>query len=53
IPLTVNELRHLFHILIIEPTRRRTDPLLWSIRRRRHQARAKASHYTRQALIEP
>lgn len=53
IPLTVNELRHLFHILIIEPTRRRTDPLLWSIRRRRHQARAKASRYTRQALIEP
>ncbi|WP_443677192.1 hypothetical protein [Micromonospora phytophila] len=53
IPLTVNELRHLFNVLNIEPTRRRTEPLLWSIRRRRHQARAKTSHYTRQALIEP
>ncbi|WP_328426522.1 IS701 family transposase [Micromonospora sp. NBC_00389] len=53
IPLTVNELRHLFHVLIIEPARRRTDPLHWSIRRRRHQARARNSHYARQALIEP
>ncbi|WP_172875960.1 IS701 family transposase [Micromonospora inositola] len=53
IPLTVNELRHLFNILIIEPTRRRCDLLLWSIRRRRHQSRAKTSHYARQALIEP
>ncbi|WP_343447794.1 IS701 family transposase [Micromonospora schwarzwaldensis] len=53
IPLTVNELRHLFHVLIIEPTRRLCDPLLWSIRRRRHQARAMNSHYARQALIEP
>ncbi|WBB57516.1 IS701 family transposase [Verrucosispora sp. WMMD573] len=53
IPMTVNELRHLFNILIIEPTRRHTDPLLWSIRRRRHQARAMTSHYARQALIEP
>ncbi|MEV0724225.1 IS701 family transposase [Micromonospora purpureochromogenes] len=53
IPLTVNELRHLFNKLIIEPTRRHTDPLLWSIRRRRHQARAINSHYARQALIEP
>lgn len=31
IPLTVNELRHLFNILIIEPGRRRADPLIWSI----------------------
>jgi len=53
IPLTVNELRHLFHVLIIEPTRRYTDPLLWSMRRRRHQARAINSHYARQARIEP
>ncbi|TWJ28710.1 SRSO17 transposase [Micromonospora sagamiensis] len=53
IPLTVNELRHLFHVLIIEPTRRRADPLLWSIRRRRHQAQAMTSHYARQALTEP
>ncbi len=53
IPLTVNELRHLFHVLIIEPTRRHSDPLLWSIRRRRHQARAMNSHYARQTLTEP
>lgn len=53
IPLTVNELHHLRNILIIEPTHRRADPLLWSIRRRRHQARAKNSHYARQALTEP
>jgi SRSO17 transposase len=53
IPLTVNELRHLFNVLIIEPTRRYTDPVLWSIRRRRRQARAMTSHYARQALIEP
>ncbi|MET8090569.1 IS701 family transposase [Micromonospora sp. NPDC005220] len=53
IPLTVNELRHLFNILIIEPARRRCDPLLWSVRRRRHQARAMTSHYARQALTEP
>jgi SRSO17 transposase len=53
LPLTVNELRHLFHVLIIEPTRRHTDALLWSIRRRRHQARAMNSHYSRQALTEP
>lgn len=53
IPLTVNELRHLFNVLVLEPTRRHTDPLLWSIRRRRHQARAMTSHYARQALIEP
>ncbi|MBM7494171.1 SRSO17 transposase [Micromonospora luteifusca] len=53
IALTVNELRHLFNILIIEPGRRRCDPLLWSVRRRRHQARAMTSHYARQALTEP
>jgi SRSO17 transposase len=53
IALTVNELRHLFNVLIIEPARRHTDPLLWSIRRRRHQARATTSHYARQALTEP
>ncbi len=53
IPLTVNELRHLFNVLIIEPTRRHADALLWSIRRRRHQAQALTSHYARQALTEP
>jgi hypothetical protein len=49
IPLTVNELRHLFNKLVIDPTRRHIDPLLWSKRRRRHQARGMSSHYARQA----
>jgi SRSO17 transposase len=49
IPLTVNELRRLFNVLIIEPSRRHTDPLTWSIRRRRHHARAMTSHYARQS----
>jgi hypothetical protein len=53
IALTVNELRHPFNVLIIEPSRRHGDPLLWSIRRRRHQAQAMTSHYARQALTEP
>ncbi|WP_223256657.1 hypothetical protein [Micromonospora endophytica] len=51
--MTVDELRHLFNTLIIEPGRGHTDPLLWSIRRRRHQARAMTGHYARQAPIEP
>jgi len=49
----VNELRRLFHALIIEPDRRIADVITWSIYRRRHQATAKASHCTRQALAEP
>ncbi|MET8283591.1 IS701 family transposase, partial [Micromonospora sp. NPDC005174] len=53
IPITVNELRRLFHALIIEPTRRVSDVIAWSIFRRQHQAEAKISHYARQALIEP
>ncbi|SCG43637.1 SRSO17 transposase [Micromonospora inositola] len=53
IPLTVNELHRLFNALVIEPSRRHADQLKWSIWRRRHQARAKASHYARQALTEP
>ncbi|KOX07697.1 hypothetical protein ADK66_19030 [Micromonospora sp. NRRL B-16802] len=50
IPITVNELRRLFHALIIEPARRVGDVIAWSIVRRRHQATAKISHYARQAL---
>jgi len=47
ITLTCNEIRHLFTRLITEPTRRLTDPLVWSRWRRRHQHRARASHYHR------
>ncbi|WP_203903519.1 IS701 family transposase [Virgisporangium aliadipatigenens] len=53
IAITVNELRRLFHALIIEPARPRADAITWSIYRRRHQHAAKTSHYTRQALTEP
>jgi hypothetical protein len=53
IAITVNELRRLFHALIIEPDRRIADVTTWSIDRCRHQATVKASHYTRQALAEP
>jgi SRSO17 transposase len=48
IPLTCNEIRHLFTSLITEPTRRLTDLLAWSRWRRRHQHHARASHYRRQ-----
>lgn len=53
IPITVNELRRLFHALIIEPTRHVGDVIAWSIFRRQHQAAAKTSHYTRQASPNP
>lgn len=49
IPLTRNEIRHLFTELL---TRRRSDSihiLRWSLWRRRHQAVARESHYRRQA----
>ncbi|MBO3737524.1 IS701 family transposase [Actinoplanes flavus] len=53
IAITANELRRLFHALIIEPARRIADLIAWSIFRRRHQATARTSHYARQALTEP
>jgi hypothetical protein len=53
IAITLNELRGLFHALLIEPARRIADVIAWSLFRRRHQATAKVSHYARQALAEP
>jgi SRSO17 transposase len=53
IDITVNELRRLFHALILEPARRVADVIAWSIFRRQHQDSAKTSHYARQALTEP
>ena len=47
--LTCNEIHRLFTIFIIEPGRTRACPERWSIWRRRHQHRARASHYRRQA----
>jgi hypothetical protein len=48
IPLTRNEIRRLF-TAVITPIRQPAHILHWSVWRRRHQARARASHYRRQA----
>ena len=48
IPLTCNEIRHLFTSLITESTRQLTNTLAWSHWRRHHQHHARASHYRRQ-----
>jgi SRSO17 transposase len=48
ITLTCNEVRRLFTILVIEPARVLTCPKAWSDWRRRHQHRARTSHYQRQ-----
>lgn len=47
IPLTVNEIRHLFAKLIINTVRTISYWLHWSTWRRRHQQRALTSHYRR------
>ncbi|MFI5916913.1 IS701 family transposase [Dactylosporangium sp. NPDC051541] len=52
IPLTVNEIRHLFAKLVLTPTRTAAYWLTWSDWRRRHQARAKISHYRRRQTID-
>ena len=48
IMLTVNEFRRLFVALLLQPLHAVVDILAWSRWRRRHQARARASHYRRQ-----
>jgi SRSO17 transposase len=48
IPLTRNEIAHLFTVLIIQPARNPRHLLHWSQWRRRHQHRARTSHYQRQ-----
>lgn len=53
IPLTLNEIRHLFVRLVITPVNRPADCLHWSWWRRRHQFRAQQAHYQRQSLQEP
>ena len=47
IPLTVNEIRHLFAKLITSTVRTISYWLRWSTWRRRHQQRALTSHYKR------
>jgi hypothetical protein len=53
IPLTCNETAHLFAALVIHPARDRLHQVRWSWWRRRHQARARACHYHRQAIQQP
>ncbi|MCX6465462.1 MAG: IS701 family transposase [Pseudonocardiales bacterium] len=50
IALTCNEIRRLLTVLIIEPARGIACPLAWSNWRRRHQYRAKISHYRRRGF---
>jgi hypothetical protein len=45
IALTCNEITRLLNRLVIDPTRRLADALSWTDRRRRHQHRARTSHY--------
>ena len=47
IPITVNELQRLFDALLLRPNHDRQRLRRWSLWRRRHQARARASHYRR------
>ena len=52
IPLTGNEIQHLFAALI-SPVHDLPHRLRWSHWRRRHQARARQCHYRRQAALQP
>jgi SRSO17 transposase len=52
IPLTVKEIRHLFAKLITTTVHTIDHWLAWSRWRRRHQARAKTSHYRRRGHLE-
>ncbi len=53
IPLTLNEIRHLFVRLVNVPAYHPMDCLRWSWWRRRHQHQAQQAHYQRQADREP
>jgi hypothetical protein len=50
IPLTCNELQHLFAALVARPVDDLSHRLRWSTWRRRHQARARTCHYRRHAV---
>ena len=52
IPLTANEIKHLF-ASVISPVHSLGHRLRWSQWRRRHQARARASHYRRRTTAQP
>ncbi|MGW7369688.1 IS701 family transposase, partial [Streptomyces sp. NPDC054841] len=52
IPLTCNEIQHLFIALVVQPLSNAAHRLRWSEWRRRHQARSRTSHYRRQAATQ-
>jgi SRSO17 transposase len=49
VPMTCNEVQHLFAALVAVPISNPRHRLHWSVWRRRHQARARTCHYRRQA----
>jgi hypothetical protein len=51
IALTCNEIHHLFNVLIAQPISDLWHRLTWSTWRRRHQHRARTSHYRRRANV--
>jgi hypothetical protein len=53
IPLTCNEVQHLFAALVARPVEDLGHRLRWSVWRRRHQQRARTCHYRRQAACQP
>jgi hypothetical protein len=53
IPLTWNEVGHLFAGLLARPAGDRDHRLRWSTWRRLNQARARTCHYRRQAAWDP
>jgi SRSO17 transposase len=53
IPITCNEIQHLFAALVAAPVVSTGHRLRWSWWRRRQQARARACHYRRQAAQQP
>jgi hypothetical protein len=53
IPLTCNEIQHLFAAVLVQPTGDLAHRLRWSLWRRRHEARARTCHYRRRAALQP
>ncbi|MCA1835416.1 MAG: IS701 family transposase [Actinobacteria bacterium] len=53
IPLTCNEIHRLFNTLAIRPLSDIAHHLSWSTWRRRHQHRAKTSHYQQRTTTQP
>lgn len=53
VPLTLNEISHLYNTLVVAPAANIQHILRSSYWRRRHQYRAQQAHYQRQSLQEP